>query len=162
MAVAWANPGIVQLPGDQEKLCLTCHSPRAPPTDTTQVHTGRYDLMQAGAPCADCHGDTQDPNGEETHNAANANHPDATEAAAMGKDILTCDSCHYQHDILQELQTGQVTGPPANATSQASLVGVPLTMWASMIGAGVSLITGVSVIGVLFSARRRSAVKVGN
>jgi hypothetical protein len=168
LAVTYANPGTgtAQLTQDQEKLCLQCHSPRDPPTDTTHNHTGRYDLMQVGAPCWECHGDTEDPNGEPTHDPANQYHPTADEAAAMGKDILTCDSCHFKHDIQQELQTGVVVPVADNSSSsspsgsQASKIAPPITIWVPMIGAGASLITGLSVIGISVSTRKRKPAKV--
>jgi hypothetical protein len=166
LAVTYANPGTgtAQLSQDQEKLCLQCHSPRDPPTDTTHNHTGQYDLMQVGAPCWECHGDSLDPNGEPTHDPSNEYHPTAAEAAAVGKDILTCDSCHFKHDIQQELQTGTVV-PEENSTSslsgsQASKIAPPITVWIPMIGAGASLITGLSVIGISISTRKRKPAKV--
>jgi hypothetical protein len=168
LAVTYANPGTgtAQLSQDQEKLCLQCHSPRDPPTDTTHNHTGQYDLMQVGAPCWECHGDSLDPNGEPTHDPSNEYHPTAAEAAAVGKDILTCDSCHFKHDIQQELQTGVVVPVADNSSSsspsgsQASKIAPPITIWVPMIGAGASLITGLSVIGISVSTRKRKPAKV--
>jgi hypothetical protein len=158
LAVVWSNPvtgtRTAQLTQDQEKLCLTCHSPRAPPNDTAHEHIGVYDPMGAGSPCYVCHGPVSDPNGETpTHNPANVDHPTPEEATAMGKDIMSCDSCHYKHDIQQELSTGGVAPPPPASALPAA------TTLALMIVAGVSLITGVSMIAVLFSVRRRSTAK---
>jgi nitrate/TMAO reductase-like tetraheme cytochrome c subunit len=166
LAVTWASPGtgIAQLTQDQEKLCLQCHSPRDPPTDITHNHTGRYDLMQVGAPCWECHGPVEDPNGNPTQDQTNQYHPTAEEAAAVGKDILTCDSCHFKHDIQQELQTGVVVSEGgSNSTtsgSQASKIAPPIMVWIPMIGAGASLITGLSVIGISLSTRKRKPPKV--
>jgi hypothetical protein len=171
LAVTYANPGTgtAQLTQDQEKLCLQCHSPRDPPTDTTHNHTGRYDLMQVGSPCWVCHGDTEDPNGDPTHDPANQYHPTADEAALVGfytpdgkgKDILTCDSCHFKHDIQQELGAGVVVASEADNSStspsgsQAHAIAPPIIIWLPMIGAGTSLITGLSVIGISLSTRKR-------
>jgi hypothetical protein len=178
LAVTYANPGTgtAQLTQDQEKLCLQCHSPRDPPTDTTHNHTGVYDLMQVGSPCWVCHGDSADPNGDPTHLPSNQYHPTADEAALVGfytpdgkgKDILTCDSCHFKHDIQLELQTGIVVreGDNSNTTgtspsgSQAHKIAPPITVWIPMIGAGTSLITGLSVIGLAVSTRKRKMAKV--
>jgi nitrate/TMAO reductase-like tetraheme cytochrome c subunit len=169
LAVTWAGPAsganTAQLTQDQEKLCLSCHSPRDPPNDTTHVHSGVYALMDPGAPCWVCHGEGAAPGESEepTRNPQNEYHPDEAETAAMGKDILDCGSCHYRHDILQELASGTVSPPSANATSGGSgLIAPKATVWAPMIGAGVSLITGVSMIAVLFSTRKHSTAKGGN
>jgi hypothetical protein len=171
LAVTWANPttGVgttTQLTQDQQKLCMNCHSPRDLPNDTSHVHTGQGAMMQPGAPCWVCHGDTEDPNGDPTHNPDNLYHPTAQEAAAVGKDILNCTSCHYPHDIIAELASGSLTPPPpsngSTVSSGVGLIAPSITIWAPMIGAGVSLITGISMIAVLFSVRRRGVAKGGS
>lgn len=151
--------GTAEVDQEQEKLCLTCHSPRFPPNDASQDHW-RYswDVHAAGSPCYVCHGDTMigfNDISDDTHNSGNVQHPTWEEAAAMGKSDLDCGACHYPHNITKELLAGSITNPsPAPEPL--------LTIWASMIGAGVSLITGVSVIAVLFSIRKRICANGGN
>jgi hypothetical protein len=171
LAVTWASPASgssqvvpTQLTQDQEKLCLNCHSPRDPPNDTTHVHTGQYALMQEGAPCWLCHTDytPSDDLPEPVHNPANEYHPTEAEATAMGKDLMDCTECHYPHDIQAELASGTIQARPANVSGPTgSGVAPPFMVWAPMIGAGVSLITGISMIAVVFSARKRSVAKGG-
>lgn len=169
LAVTWASPatgiGTSQLTQDQEKLCLNCHSPRLPPNDTTHVHTGVFALMNEGAPCYVCHGEGVVPGetGEDTRNPQNQYHPTPEEAAALGKDIMDCSTCHYKHDILAELAGGTVAPPPANATGGGSGLMAPrITVWIPMMAAGMGLITGLSMIGVAFSVRKRGAAKGGS
>lgn len=165
VALASVQPGTgvgtAQLGQEQEKLCLNCHSPRFPPNDTSHEHTGLadhppYAFHDPGSPCYACHGDTEDPTyGDPTHNPDNIAHPNVTEAAAVGKDLLNCSACHYPHNIQEELQAGSITAPPPPPEPT-------LTTWALMAVAGVSLITGISVIGVLLSVRKRKQTTVGS
>jgi hypothetical protein len=167
LAVTWASPAsgssqVTQLTQDQQKLCLNCHSPRDPPNDTTHVHTGMFGMMDEGSPCWLCHGDQtpSDDVPQPTRTPANQYHPNETEATAVGKDLLDCSSCHYKHDILAELASGTVSAPPANSTGGIGMA-PSVTVWAPMVGAGVSLITGISMIAVLLSTRKKSITKGG-
>jgi hypothetical protein len=146
-----SSVGIAQVDQDQEKLCLTCHSPRFPPNDTSQDHwIYGYDIHEEGSPCYACHGDSLDVNGEPTHNSEDIAHPTVDEAAAMGKSEITCNSCHYPFNLQEELQAGSIMAPtPSNEPTFAA--------WALMLISGISLIAGVSIIGVLFSTRKHKS-----
>jgi hypothetical protein len=153
-----ASIGTGQVDQEQEKLCLTCHSPRFLPNDTSQDHW-RYgwDVHADGSPCYVCHGDTLIPHDEATlpHNGANAQHPTWDEAAAIGKSDLDCGACHYPHNITEELLAGSIAAP-------SPILEPTLTTWALTVVAVISLITGVSVILVLLSVRKRKAMKSAN
>jgi hypothetical protein len=153
-----ASIGTGQVDQVQEKLCLTCHSPRFQPNDTSQDHW-RYgwDVHADGSPCYVCHGDFTIPHDEATapHNRANVQHPTWDEAAAMGKSDLDCGACHYPHNIQEELLAGSIAAPPPTLEPT-------LTTWALTLVAVISLITGVSVILVLLSVRKRKAMKSEN
>ena len=172
LAMTWAHPatslGTTQLTEDQKKLCLNCHSPKYLPTNLTEIHTGKYEMMATGAPCYICHAG-QDPNGGDVYLDTNKMHPDEKESKAAGKDILECTECHYEHNIQEELATGQVVVPPppppptANSTgSGSSRRGLPLTGLIVQIVAGSSAITGVCLVAVLFPSRKQNLVKGGS
>jgi hypothetical protein len=153
-----ASIGTGQVDQVQEKLCLTCHSPRFPPNDTSQNHW-RYgwDVHADGSPCYVCHGDTTIPHDEylPPHNRANIQHPTWDEAAAMGKSDLDCGACHYPHNIQEELLAGSIAAPSPNLEPT-------LTTWVLTIVAVITLITSFSIILVLLSVRKRKVVKGGN
>jgi hypothetical protein len=166
VALASVQPGTgvgtAQLGQEQEKLCLNCHSPRFPPNDTIHDHwVYGYDQHAPGSPCYVCHSDiglfggSSGDSAEDPYNSANVQHPTVDEAAAMGKSDLDCHSCHYPQHIQEELQAGSIMAstPP---------YGPSLTAWAFMVVAGISLITGISVIGVLLSVRKRKQRTVGS
>jgi hypothetical protein len=153
-----ASIGTGQVDQVQEKLCLTCHSPRFPPNDTSQDHW-RYawDAHADGSPCYVCHGDFYIPHDEveSPHNRANVQHPNWDEAAAMGKSDRDCGACHYPHNLREELLAGSIAAP-------SSIREPTLTTWALTVVAVISLITGFSVILILLSVRKRKAMKSGN
>lgn len=145
-----ATIGTGQVDQEQEKLCLTCHSPRFPPNDTSQDHW-RYgwDAHAYGSPCYVCHGDILIPAVDDTppHNRANIQHPTWDEADAMGKSDLDCGACHYPHNIQEELLAGSIAAP-------SPILEPTLRTWALMIVAVTSLITGVFMILLLLLARK--------
>jgi hypothetical protein len=135
-----------QLSESEEKLCMTCHSPNFPPNDTSHIHTGFYEIMTLGSPCWECHGQLN-PDDTPTHDSKNAPHPTREETALMHKDILECSSCHYAHNIHEELQTGRITSspPPSEPTR---------VQWMLAIAGGVILITGAFMFVVSFAVRK--------
>ncbi len=142
--------GPAQVDQLQQKLCLTCHSPRFLPNDASHDHLAyAYDVHDWASPCYLCHGDYYIDWNElfvETHNPSNVQHPTVDEAIAMGKDDYECAQCHYPHNIQEELRAGSIIAatPPY----------VPnLSTWAFMIAAGIVLITGICAVGVSLSLR---------
>jgi hypothetical protein len=177
LAMSWAHPatslGTTQLTEDQKKLCLSCHSPRYLPTNLTEIHTGKYEMMATGAPCYLCHVG-QDPNGGDVYLSTNVKHPDEKESKAIGKDLLECTECHYEHNIQQELATGESVKPPppesnppsSNSTtgggSTVTHRGVSLEALIIQVIAGTSLITGVCLFAVLLPIRKQNLAKGGS
>lgn len=156
VASGQSRPGLgtSQVDQQQEKLCLTCHSPRFPPNDTSHDHwVYGYDPHAYGSPCTVCHGESGPTGGvvgmgwADQYNVGNEQHPTVDESAAMGKSELDCKTCHYPHRIQEELQAGSIIAstPPYEPT---------VTTWAFMVAAGLSLITSVCVVGVSLSGKK--------
>jgi len=146
--LAQSGTGVAATPPtpDQLKLCFECHSPRFPPNDTSHIHIEGYNAEGQGSPCYVCaHGPPPTPDDP---------HPNLDEAQTMGKTMVNCWTCHYAHDIQAELGVGNSTAsPPPSAPS--------LMRWVVMVLAGTIVITGVCLMAVLFSVRKRSVMKSG-
>ncbi len=100
VASGQSRPGLgtSQVDQQQEKLCLTCHSPRFPPNDTSHDHwVYGYDPHAYGSPCTVCHGESGPTGGvvgmgwADQYNVGNEQHPTVDESAAMGKSELDCN-----------------------------------------------------------------------